>query len=145
MNAAAEGAEATALESCFLYSTSPDPIRPDLSAAHRAAWIHIASPGAWLSAEERIAVAAETRAARDCTLCAKRKAALSPYADDTQHEARAPLPAQLVDAIHRAATDAARLTRRWYETLAPARIRDEVYVEALGVAVIVMRHSEFSV
>ena len=134
---------ATLSPDSFSYASSPDPIRPDLSAAHRAAWLHIASAGAWLSGEERIAVAAETRAARDCALCVKRKAALSPYADGAQHEAHAPLPAPLVDAIHRVTTDAARLTRRWYEGLAPAGIPDELYVEAIGVAVIAVSVDAF--
>ena len=136
MNARGDPAAAESFESFFSYAESPDPIRPDLAQAHRAAWRHIAAPGEWLSGEERVAVAAETRAARSCALCAGRKGALSPYAGTAQHESRAPLAAGLVDAVHRVATDAARLTGRWYETLAAQGISDACYVEALGVAVI---------
>ena len=120
----------------FDYKASPDPIRDDLAEAHRAAWAHIAKPGAWLTGEERVAVASETRRARDCALCAKRKSALSPYADPEPHAASPALAAPLVDAIHRATTDASRLTRKWYAGLASQGITDERYVEALGVAVI---------
>lgn len=120
----------------FDYSESPDPIRADLADAHRAAWAHIAKPGAWLTGAERIAVAAETRRARDCALCATRKAALSPYAGTEQHAACAQLPAPIVDAIHRAATDASRLTLTWYEGLAEQGVSDERYAETLGVAVL---------
>jgi hypothetical protein len=120
----------------FEYSQAPDPIRADLADAHRAAWQHIARPGTWLTGPERVAIAFETRRARDCALCAKRKSALSPYADPESHSASAALEAAHVDAIHRVTTDASRLTRRWYESLAAQGVSDERYVEALGVAVI---------
>lgn len=127
----------------FDYSASPDPIRVDLAEAHRAAWAHIAKPGAWLNGAERVAIAAETRRARECALCAKRKAALSPFADSTPHEARPPLSAALVDAIHRVTTDASRLTRKWYEGLASQGVTDERYVEALGVSVLAISVDAF--
>jgi hypothetical protein len=127
----------------FDYSASPDPIRADLAEAHRAVWEHIAKPGAWLTGAERVAVARETRRARACALCAKRKAALSPFAHPEQHAASAPLAAPLVDAIHRVATDAARLTRKWYEGLAAQGVTDERYVEALGVAVLAISVDAF--
>jgi hypothetical protein len=120
----------------FDYSASPDPIRDDLALAHRAAWTHIAKPGTWLTGAERVAVAEETRRARECALCVKRKTALSPFADSEMHAASPPLSAALVDAIHRVATDAARLTRKWYDGLASQGVTDERYVEALGVAVL---------
>lgn len=120
----------------FDYRQAPDPIRPDLVEAHRAAWQHIARPGTWLTGVERVAVAGETRRARSCALCTKRKSALSPYADPQSHDASQALEAALVDAIHRVTTDASRLTRRWYESLGAQGVSDERYVEALGVAVI---------
>lgn len=127
----------------FDYSASPDPIRDDLTLAHRAAWAHIAKPGVWLTGAERVAVAQETRRARDCSLCAKRKAALSPFADPEPHAASPPLAAPLVDATHRITTDASRLTRNWYEGLAGQGVTDERYVEALGVAVIAISVDAF--
>lgn len=127
----------------FDYKASPDAIRDDLAVAHRAAWTHIAKPGAWLTGAERVAIANETRRARDCALCATRKAALSPYANPGQHAASPPLAAPLVDAIHRVSTDASRLTRKWYEGLASQGIPDERYVEALGVAVVAISVDAF--
>ena len=127
----------------FDYSTSPDPIRADLAEAHRAAWAHIAKPGAWLAGAERVAIASETRRARDCALCAARKSALSPYANPEPHAARTPLSAALLDAIHRVTTDASRLTRRWHDGLASQGIPDERYVEALGVAVLAISIDAF--
>jgi len=127
----------------FDYAASPDPIRDDLAEAHRAVWAHIAKPGTWLVGAERVAVAEETRRARECTLCARRKAALSPYADPEQHAARAPLAAPLVDAVHRITTDASRLTRKWYDGLAARGVSDERYVEALGVAVLAISVDAF--
>jgi hypothetical protein len=127
----------------FDYSAAPDPIRDDLAEAHRKAWAHIAKPGTWLTGAERVAVADETRHARACALCSRRKAALSPYADPEQHAASPPLSAPLVDMIHRVATDASRLTRRWYEGLAARGVTEERYVEALGVAVIAISVDSF--
>jgi hypothetical protein len=127
----------------FAYVATPDPIRADLVAAHRAAWRHLAKPGAWFTGAERIELVAETRRARDCELCASRKAALSPYADPEQHAASALLPAAIVDAVHRIATDASRLTRRWYESLATQSVTDERYVEAVGVAVLAISVDAF--
>ena len=120
----------------FDYSASLDPIRDDLAVAHRAAWAHIAKPGAWLTGAERVAVANETRRARECALCAKRKRALSPYAGPEPHAATPALPAAVVDAIHRVTTDASRLTRKWYAGLASQGVTDERYAESLGVAVL---------
>lgn len=124
---------------------SPDPIRADLAEAHRKAFTHIARPGAWLTGAERVAVAEETRRARGCALCARCKAALSPYADPEQHAARAPLAAPLVDAIHRVTTDASRLTKKWFEALAAQGVTNDRYVEALGVAVLAISLDAFQV
>lgn len=127
----------------FRYDDARDPIRADLPEAHRAAWTHIARPGTWLSGAERVAVASETRRARECALCAKRRAALSPFADAAQHAANAPLAGPLVDAIHRVTTDASRLTRKWSEGLAAQGVTEERYVEALGVAVLAISVDAF--
>jgi hypothetical protein len=127
----------------FDYFAAPDPVRADLAQAHRAVWEHVAKAGAWLSGSERVAVATETRNARECALCTTRKAALSPYARNDQHAANEVLSASFVDAIHRVATDAARLTRQWYEGLTALGISDERYAEGLGVAVLVISVDAF--
>lgn len=119
----------------FDYAASADPIRDDLAAAHRRQWERTANPGVWLSGEQRVAVARETRLARDCALCRERKQALSPFAVEGEHDHGRSLPAPMVDEIHRVTTDAARLSQTWYESLLEQGISADEYVEALGVAV----------
>jgi len=46
----------------------------------------ITVPQIWLNGETRVKVAAETRHARRCSLCAQQKDALSPFAIDGQHD-----------------------------------------------------------
>jgi hypothetical protein len=127
----------------FSPSTGPDPIRPDLTEQYQRVWHHIASPGTWLTGAERVAVAAETRHARSCALCAERKSALSPFSVDGSHERTEALPEALIDAVHRITTDAARLTESWYQGLLAEGLTAEAYVEALGVAVQVISIDEF--
>ena len=121
----------------------PDPIRHDLAEAYRAAWEHIASAGTWLTGEDRVAVARETRRARACTLCQKRKAALSPSGVDGAHDHAGALPDTLVDEVHRVTTDPARLSERWYRSLLDQGLSAEQYVEALGVTSIVISVDRF--
>ncbi len=123
--------------------SGPDAIRPDLVAQYQRVWAHIASPGTWLTGAERVGVAEETRRARGCDLCSRRKAALSPFSIDGHHDHASVLPEALVDAIHRITTDAARLTERWYQGLLEAGLSAEAYVEGLGVAVQVISIDEF--
>ena len=113
------------------YADAPVPVRDDIKAAHAAAWDRIGRPGTWLTGAERVAVAAETRQARTaCDLCQARKAALSPAAMDGAHDAVSDLPAPMIDAIHRIATDPGRLTRDWQQGLG---LGETVYVETVGV------------
>ena len=134
----------------FDWTASGIRIRDDLRDAYRAAWAHIAKPGTWLSGDERVAVAEETRRARSCRLCAERRAALSPFSADLgpngeppSHDDAGVLPAPLVDEIHRITTDAARLTRSWVESLIEDGLTYEEYVEALGVTVITISIDRF--
>jgi hypothetical protein len=119
----------------FDYPAHPDPIREDLAEAHRRTWRHVAAPGTWLSGEERVAVAAATRRAHRCTLCAERRSALSPLAVEGRHDDASALPPALVDVVHRVTTDARRLTRGWFDGILAQGVPVEHYVEALGVAV----------
>ena len=70
-------------------------------------------------------------------------AALSPFALEGEHDQTGGLPAPMVDAVHRVTTDAARLTESWLDSLRRAGLSDECYVEALGVAVLVISIDEF--
>jgi hypothetical protein len=104
-------------------------------------WRRISEPGTWWSGEERVALAAEVRAARECALCRERRQAVSPNAVQGEHESSAParalLPSAAIDAIHRIVTDATRLTRTWYEQTTSTEISDVQYVELVGVVVAV--------
>lgn len=115
------------------YDTAPLPIRRDLSAAHRRAWRHISMPGTWLSGTTRVAIAAETRNAPGCSLCRKRKQALSPYAIEGTHDDLGTLPQAMVEIVHRIATDPARLKRDWYESMLVAGLGEGDYVEIVTV------------
>ena len=52
-------------------------VRDDFARAHTRFWARLARPGAWWTGAERVDIAREVRAARECTLCAARKAALA--------------------------------------------------------------------
>lgn len=114
-----------------------DPVRPDLVAAHQSAWHKIASGGTWWTGEERVAIAAESRAAADCEFCRERKTALSPTSVEGEHNAVSGqvLPRAAVDAIHRIITDVTRLTASWVEGLEEQGVPDTHYVELLSVVV----------
>jgi hypothetical protein len=122
-----------------------DEVRDDLVAAHRSAWTRLANPGTWWNGAERVAIAAESRAAIGCGLCRERKAALSPFSLEGRHDRAGHddspglqpdlLPIAAVDAIHRLVTDATRLSRSWVEGLADGGVRDTHYVELLSIVV----------
>jgi len=131
------------MPSAFQYTDSPDPIRPDLADSYRRAWSHLAAPGTWLTGAERVAVADETRRARNCAVCRERKAALTPFAVDGEHDHAGVLPAPIVDAVHRLTTDSGRLTERWYRSLLEQGLTPEVYVEVVGVSVLVISVDRF--
>jgi hypothetical protein len=115
------------------YADAAVDVRDDLAVAHARAWAALAAPGTWWTGAERVAIAAETRAARDCTLCLARKQALSPVAIAGVHDRCTTLPEVVVDVAHRIASDPARLSRRWFEDVTANGISDAHYVEALAV------------
>lgn len=117
----------------FDYASSPDPVRADLAEGHRRAWAHLARPGVWLDGAQRIAVARETRVALGCALCRARKQALTPEAVSGSHYAVSDLPPAWVEAVHRVATDAGRITRAFVARLETEGLEDVVYVEIVGV------------
>lgn len=110
-------------------------VRPDLRDAHEMAWSHIARPGTWWTGAERVAIADEARAARDCPLCAERKAAVSPFAVVGEHAGPGVLDPDLVDVIHRIVTDPGRLSRSWLAGVLDGALDDGRYVELVAVTV----------
>jgi alkylhydroperoxidase family enzyme len=112
-------------------------IREPLASECRRAWERLASPGTWWSGAERIALATESRRARECGLCRARKEALSPYTVDGAHDTSGALPPAAVEAVHRITTDAGRLTRKWLEGLFAQGLAEEQYVEIVGVVAVI--------
>ncbi len=121
------------------------PLRDSLAAQIDVAWERLAGPGTWWSGAERLALAAEARAAKDCTLCRRRKAALSPYGDNGVHErpgdSRELLPPAAVEAVHRLGSDAGRITEKWIAALGrgdygTAALEETGYVEIVSVVAI---------
>lgn len=115
----------------------PLPIRPRLVEAIEEAWRRLARPGTWWSGAERLAIAAEVRRAATCDLCQRRKAALSPYTVEGQHDSDSDLPEAAIEAAHRLASDAGRITETWVRSIAEGGLGEERYVEIVSIAAIV--------
>ncbi len=126
------------------YRASPVPIRDDLAAAHRRAWRRIAGPGTWWDGPTRVAIAAETRNAPACTLCRRRKEALSPNAVAGTHDSLGALPEIVVEVIHRVRTDASRLTESWYREALDNGLSDGEYVETVGIVATMIAIDSFT-
>lgn len=116
------------------YDDAPVPVRQDLTDSHRRAWRRIAEPGTWLDGATRVAIAAASRQAFECGLCAQRKQALSPNAVQGEHESAGTLPDVLVDIVHRVMTDPSRLSKNWFQGVMDGGLPETEYVEAVGVA-----------
>jgi hypothetical protein len=114
-----------------------DHVREDMLVTYRRAWDRIAEPGTWWTGAERVAIAAESRAAENCEFCERRAEALSPNSETGQHDGPSGeiLPPAAIDAIHRLVTDATRLTKSWLSGLADEGVPDTHYVELLSVVV----------
>jgi hypothetical protein len=125
------------------YAHAPVPVRDDIIAAHTVAWDRIANPGTWFDGATRVAIAAETRNAPHCALCAQRKQALSPFGIDGRHDSLGSLPERMVEQIHRLVTDPGRLTRKWYEQVLASGTPATEYVEIVGVVVTVVSVDTF--
>ncbi len=119
------------------------PIRADLLAAQTHAWNRIGDPGTWWTGAERVAIAAETRQATQCPLCAARRDALSPSTVAGEHSSLGILPAAAVEAIHRIRTDSGRLTEGWYRRLIADCLSEEHYIELVAIEAIVVAVGTF--
>ncbi|MFT4820482.1 MAG: hypothetical protein ACJAXW_003513 [Candidatus Azotimanducaceae bacterium] len=109
------------------------PIRDNVRQSHQAALDQIASPGTWFTAAERLAILSEARRAKQCSLCAKRKQAISPYIVDGHHESVTNLSTDAIEVIHRVITDSGRLTERWFIDMTSRDLTAEKYIEIIGV------------
>jgi hypothetical protein len=112
-------------------------IRPALAREIERGWLRLAAPGTWWTGAERLAIAAEVRNAPSCALCRRRREALSPYAVAGDHAHLGNLAAPMVEIVHRVATDAGRLTRRWLLSTIGAEVSEMQYVETVGVIALI--------
>jgi hypothetical protein len=116
-----------------LDDSTPIEIREDLAAAHARAWVHIAHPGTWWDGSSRVAIAAETRHARSCRLCHRRRETLSPSAIEGAHDSLDELPENAVEVVHRVRNDPGRLSGWWYRSIVADGLTEEQYVEIVSV------------
>ena len=125
------------------FDPSKLPVRAGLERECARAWERLASPGTWWDAAQRLAIAAEVRNAKVCRLCRQRRAALSPYTVPGAHDSLATLSAPMVEVVHRVATDAGRLTRKWLHGIVQDGVTEEQYVETLGVIALIVALDTF--
>ena len=125
------------------YAKSPVAVRPDIDQAHNVAWDRIARAGTWFDGTTRVAIAAETRNAPRCSLCKRRKEALSPGAVVGHHDSRGALPERIIEQIHRIVSDPGRLTRQWFDGILAWGTSDAEYVEIVGVVATVVSIDTF--
>ena len=117
------------------YDTAVTHVRDELADAHQRAWRRLAAPGTWWDGQRRVAIAAETRNAAFCKHCGDCKAALSPYGIEGSHGGIGDLPDNIVEIVHRIATDPGRLTRAWFDCAIESGLGDGEFVETVGVVV----------
>ena len=117
------------------FAGAPVPVREDIPEAHARTWDRLARPGNWWSGGERVAIASEVRAARECALCRERKQSLSPGTVEGKHASVSALPGAAIEVIHRVTTDPARLSRAWFDGVISSGLSDAQYVEIIGIVV----------
>ena len=108
-------------------------MRLELGEAIERAWRAVGACGVWWTGEERVTIAREARAARDCALCRERKAAPIPQVIVGAHMTATALSPAATEAIHRIVTDPGRLSEAWYQRTIASGLGEEAYVELLGV------------
>lgn len=109
------------------------PVRHELAREIERGWQRLAEPGTWWTGAERLAITAEARNAPFCSLCQRRRDALSPYTVDGSHASLGTLSEPMIEIVHRLVTDAGRLTKTWLRSVQDAGVSEEQYVETIGV------------
>ncbi len=129
----------------FFLDDSPYPIREGVLEAYRELWQRFSEPGDSWTGAQRIAIAQESRDAKDCDLCVRRKQQLSPYGLNESHvlsDNGKLIGAAAVDCVHRIVTDPARLSRRMVEDARSSGLSDEQIVELIGITCVTMAIDE---
>ena len=116
----------------MLYQDQPLPIRESIATSHAEGIAGFARAGSRYSGFERNAILKEARFSEECALCARRKVALSPYAEQGVHDSLGELPDVVVEVIHRIRTDSGRLTQTWFNSVVGDNLSREAYVEIVG-------------
>ena len=118
-----------------VFNATPLSIRTDLRAALNRAHQRLAQTGDWLNGTQRLAVATETRHARDCRLCQIQKLELSPYVVDGEHQTGGYLPGTWVNVIHRIVNDSGRLSERWFREALSGGLEEDEFIEMISICV----------
>ena len=113
-------------------------VRKDLVEAQQRCWNRLARAGTWLDGKRKIHIAAEIRNARQCNYCVEQKQALSPEAVTGQHSSLGNLMDHEVELIHRVVSDPGRLSKTWFQNILLAGLKEEEYVEIIGIIAMVM-------
>ena len=127
----------------YSYSAALVPVRNDFAAAHTRFWKRLASPGAWWTGAERVAIAAEVRQARHCALCQARRETLTPAVLEGEHDHGGALPDAAVEVIHRVVAEPERLSRQWYKNILATGLSAEQYIEIIGTLVAMVSIDSF--
>ena len=109
------------------YDRPPHPVRPDIRAAHQQVWDRLSRPGSHWSGAERVAIAAQARAART-------RPGSYPQPGAEPSRPAGPLPAAAAEAAHTIALDAQAIDRAWFRRIG-GDLGDGAYVELAAVAV----------
>lgn len=125
------------------YEHAAYPVRQEFMLTHQRFWEALQRPGTWWTSAERISIAAEARNALGCSLCAAKKAAISPHAVQGEHDRVTDLPEPAVEAIHAIVSYSSRLTRDWYDQVLARGLSDGHYVEAIGVVTAIVCIDQF--
>jgi hypothetical protein len=116
-----------------LYKDQALPISPSVVESHQIAFDLFTKAGTWFTGEQRLSVLREARHASQCTLCQKRKNALSPFTVTGEHDVQEWLPGNIIDVIHRLINDSGRLTENWFSATIDSGMLMEEYVEIVGL------------
>ncbi len=106
------------------------PIRADLDAAHVAAMADWSGPGTWWAGEQRLAVVAEVRRARDVE-------PLPPWQEPSTVDLLVPddhpLPGPVVDVVWRLTNHPGTLTGDWHASILARGVEPLAYVELVSI------------
>ena len=122
----------------FSFKNSAFEVREDLVEAHKGAWECISTAGTWLTGKRRVAVAAETRKARERASCAEAREALSPGSVKISNTTLGVLTDAEVEVIHRVVCDPGRLSEPWSQSIIGMGLSEGEYVEIIGLISMVM-------